>query len=753
MDKVSVAVSFIVAIFGIAYPVIFQVISRLDEKYNSEFILELFNHGKEGRAFKWILGLSVFSIILYMLDLQPLSDFGLLNPIINNSALLILLFCTLLLIIAFFVLVEKVLVYYTPSRLFTDLSKKHKENSGNSNNYFLAVTDVLLKSVQENNEKLIKSAFAFFDEEYQEVEIDKKSGIAIYRDVDYEFFYRLLEALTNLKSIRLNYLKAWVVNKRWIINATDYHLVSDQSKQWFWEYLLLAVKSNDDDLVLIFWENSASYFTSYLKRVEIEFDVEKFDIANQEDIIRRDKEREEYLDMFYALGGLLLYKERYSCIQRIFRYTTSIPPDYVLLPISMGEVLKRFIIFRDPLERKFTFINHTYRFPEMEGLNSISIIKNWITKYIALLLIRQYSIQPFLINMDPLELPKPPKEQLDKRLLMDNIELLNNQVQKILNNKQLLAATKLDFITPEWLKEQSKPHPIELIGSYKKLLETEFENTQINQKISSDKKENFYTTSARIINDRINRYEPIINRGEILKGYQSRFLYGERSLVHKDPFTDNNDTSYMNYESFLAEDVALQIRNLFPQIFLELKTREFLLTITNIFSAIDNLKLSQEFTIICFGIDINWLTVQLKTAGVITQNSYNGIPLICYPGSFNSEVQQSVFVIKKSDQPHIVFHEVEKEILEKYALEKIEKNINLYASIVPLSENTSLLNELAISNKDKDLKKFVLLSLTMNMEIGWKKDAKCLMFKVYTKYRESGIPNKIDEVMKANTLI
>ena len=751
MDKVSIAVSFIVAIFGIAYPVIFQVISRLDEKYNSELILELFNNGKEGKAFKWILGLSVFSIILYMLNLQPLRDFGILSPLLNNSALLLLLISTLLLIISFFVLVEKVLVYYTPSKLFTYLSKKHKKSSDNSNTYLLAVTDVLLKSVQESNEKLIISAYSFFDEEYQNVEIDKKTGKDLYRDVDFKIFYRLLEALMNQQNLHLSYLKSWAVNKRWIINATDYHMVSDKSKQWFWEYLLLAVKKEDDDLILTFWENSVSYFTSYLKRVEIEFDVDRSEIANQEDIIRRDKEREEYLDMFYALGGLLLYKERYSCIQRIFRYTTSIPPDYVLLPISMGDVLKRFIIFRDPLERKFTFINHTYRFPEMEGLNSISIIKNWITKYIALLLIRQYSIQPYLINMDPLELPKPPKEQLDKRLLLDNIELLNNQVQKILNNKQLLAATKLDFITPEWLKEQSKPHPIELIGSYKKLLETEFENTQINQKISSDKKENFYTTSARIINDRINRYEPIINRGEILKGYQSRFLYGERSLVHKDPFTDNNDTSYMNYESFLAEIVALQLRNLLPQVFIELKTKEFLLTITGIFTAIDNLKLSQEFTIICFGIDINWLTTQLKT-GAITKNTYNGIPLFCYPGSYNSEVQQSVFVIKKSDQPHIVFHEVEEEILEKYALEKIEKNINLYASIVPLSENTSLLNELAISNKDKDLKKFVLLSLTMNMEIGWKKDAKCLMFKVYSKYRESGIPNKIDEVMRVDIL-
>ena len=751
MDKVSIAVSFIVAIFGIAYPVIFQVISRLDEKYNSELILELFNNGKEGKAFKWILGLSVFSIILYMLNLHPLRDFGILNPLINNSALLLLLTSTLLLIITFFFLVEKVLVYYTPSKLFTYLSKKHKKSSDNSNTYLLAVTDVLLKSVQESNEKLIISAYSFFDEEYQNVEIDKKTGKDLYRDVDFKIFYRLLEALMNQQNLHLSYLKSWAVNKRWIINATDYHLVSDQSKQWFWEYLLLAVKSNDDDLVLTFWENSASYFTSYLKRVEKEFEGDNFEITNQADIVKRDNEREEYLDMFYALGGLLLYKERYSCINRIFRYTTSIPPEYVLLPISMGDVLKRFITFRDPLERKFTFINHTYRFPETEGLNSGSLIKIWITRYIALLLIRQYSIQPYFINMNPLELPKPPKEQLDKRLLMDNIEFLEKQVQKILINKPLLTVTKLDFITTEWLKEQSKPHPIELIVSYKMLLEKEFEETQINQEISKNKKEIFDSTSARIINDAIGRYIPVITRGEILKDYQSRFLYGERSLVRKDPFTDNTDASYMNYESFLAEDVALQLRNLLPQVFIELKTREFLLTITGIFTAIDNLKLSQEFTIICFGIDINWLTTQLKT-GTIAQNSYNGIPLFCYPGSYNSEVQQSVFVIKKTDQPTIEFHEVEKDIREKYALERIEKNINLYSSILPLNENISLRNELEIRNKDKDLNKFVLLSLTMNLEIGWKKDAKCLMVKVYSKYRESGIPNKIDEVMRADTL-
>lgn len=43
MNIISICVTFISVILGIAYPILLQVISKLDEKYSSVIILKLFN--------------------------------------------------------------------------------------------------------------------------------------------------------------------------------------------------------------------------------------------------------------------------------------------------------------------------------------------------------------------------------------------------------------------------------------------------------------------------------------------------------------------------------------------------------------------------------------------------------------------------------------------------------------------------------------------------------------------------------------
>ncbi|MFN3803036.1 hypothetical protein [Belliella pelovolcani] len=42
MDEIQIYASATVAILGVAYPILLQVISRLDEKYDSDSIVELF---------------------------------------------------------------------------------------------------------------------------------------------------------------------------------------------------------------------------------------------------------------------------------------------------------------------------------------------------------------------------------------------------------------------------------------------------------------------------------------------------------------------------------------------------------------------------------------------------------------------------------------------------------------------------------------------------------------------------------------
>ena len=127
MDNISICVSFIAAILGIAYPILFEVISRVDEKYSSQTILELFRREKENRFFIVMLKISLISILLWMLKLPRLIDIKSLNYFISNSAQYILILSSILLIISFFLFVKKVLIYYTPNLFIPYIIKRHSE--------------------------------------------------------------------------------------------------------------------------------------------------------------------------------------------------------------------------------------------------------------------------------------------------------------------------------------------------------------------------------------------------------------------------------------------------------------------------------------------------------------------------------------------------------------------------------------------------------------------------------------------------
>ena len=129
MDNISICVSFIATILGIAYPILFEVVSRLDEKYSSRAILELFRNEWENNFFIIALKISLVSILLWILKLRPLVKIQGLNYLINHSAEYLLIISTIILIICFFYFVRKILIYYTPTRFLPYLINRHREEN------------------------------------------------------------------------------------------------------------------------------------------------------------------------------------------------------------------------------------------------------------------------------------------------------------------------------------------------------------------------------------------------------------------------------------------------------------------------------------------------------------------------------------------------------------------------------------------------------------------------------------------------
>src|SRR5690606_29718315 len=226
----------------------------------------------------------------------------------------------------------------------------------------------------------------------------------------------------------------------WLLGEMQDFQISDKTYNWLWRNLLLAIQYKNDDMVIDHWQTAFQYFSSNLSSIYPDYDVSTgtVTIINQEQVEKRNEERNKFYEFHIALGGLLLYEKRYDCLKTMFTYTQSHPPSYELLPESMSEIFTDYNKFRDPYEVTFHWISHKYSFLKLSGMHSDSVIKKWITTYVAFLFLRQYTLQPHLITMKPLALPNLPESQGEIRQWADGLENFKILVQENLDNLELM---------------------------------------------------------------------------------------------------------------------------------------------------------------------------------------------------------------------------------------------------------------------------------------------------------------------------
>jgi hypothetical protein len=80
--EIPIYSSITVAILGIAYPILLQVYARLDEKYSSDRVVELFEKEGERKWFKYSLIGSLLAIFIYTMNLEPRVHIELLKPVV-----------------------------------------------------------------------------------------------------------------------------------------------------------------------------------------------------------------------------------------------------------------------------------------------------------------------------------------------------------------------------------------------------------------------------------------------------------------------------------------------------------------------------------------------------------------------------------------------------------------------------------------------------------------------------------------------
>ena len=751
MTSIDVYIYIIIGLLGVAYPILLQVIARLDDKYSSDKIVELFDKEWENKAFRTTLILSLIFIVIWSLKLQVLKQVDGLSFIINNSASILLAITTILLVVFFFFFVKKILIYYTPSKFIPYLIKCH-DQSETDLSFFEASSELLLIFIRNKQTNYTKTLSNFFYTAFRNVRDKVTDQPVVYPYTYYDLVYKAIEELAILKEKRNYLLESRTAGGIWLLGEMQGKGISDETYTWLWRNLLIAIRYQQDDLIVNHWETCHQYYVYSLGYIYQEYDrsASTLQASNQEAVNNRNSERMRFIEFHYALGGLLTYKERYACIKRLFNHTQSEPPKYELLPETMFEIFKFYFAVRDPYDRKYTWISSQYPFPDLSGLNADYEIKKWIMSYMAVLFLRQYTIIPYLITTKPLNFPSTPKTQGEIKQWIDGLDFFKKLVIEHLQNKDLLKILNLDFITTEWCEENQKLYPITFIETFKSNLENAYHSNALTLQLSDEKVLAFENATKTIVELAIDKLKPIINTTPIPDDNSDKwYVNGQRMLQDKDAFSENPEADHLKFDSFFASAVSRSLNDGLSQIFLRKTSKSFLLKPEDIFKAIDKIVIDESFVIVNFGVNLDYFITHLKISELsndkyknINIYSFNGLPI----------VRDSLFVLKITDLPNISTKPIDADTITKYSLKKISNTINLYSSIIDLNQTSvEVLNENKQNKTDDELRKSVLMSIIILVEFKWKKNIEVIQLRQYSEFFQKGITNKLDDVKPIDT--
>ena len=225
-----------------------------------------------------------------------------------------------------------------------------------------------------------------------------------------------------------------------------------------------------------------------------------------------NNERKRFPEFMYALGGMMLFEKRYKVLKGFFNHTTSQPPSYDLLPLSIVQIFIAFVEFIDPYRIHVDGQLERYYFYQYSGITGEGLVRYHTGQYFALLFLRQWSIVPFLVAIQPFKFPQPPAYQNGKQNWLVQICYFRRLVQEVYSNQELLQATGLGFLTDHWCHENDKPLPLPWIDEFEQSIKDAFEAAENQQAVSDEKAEAFYTASANILRSTLEEYADIFNR-------------------------------------------------------------------------------------------------------------------------------------------------------------------------------------------------------------------------------------------------
>ncbi|MFT3995299.1 MAG: hypothetical protein QM660_13380 [Dysgonomonas sp.] len=765
LELIIIAVPFIVAILGITFPMLLQTISRIDDKYNSTRIVETFNLEERSIWFKRLL---IISIIIYFVSCITLTILLLVQsklPGLNTCLFWLSIISVIILIIFLFLYAGLISEYYIPLRLkkrlsksYDSLQKKLDANNSESENinglrlvFFKAISELFYFSLKKQDEELIKELYSFYAEYILKIQMRNRDQIVSYDNDFYTMLFEATEIISSTKKKTISYANGNTLLQLLMDNNCN-TTISEATYESIWRTLNQQLRFDRNDLIMSYWTYAHQYPQYFLQEIYLDrrYINNEFVTLNQDTVDKQNKKREDFFEFHYAFGGLILSEGKYKLLKHIVEYTNQQPPKYILVPSSLSEVIKKFILYSNDYMRPFYF-ESKYSFPNTSNINQNGIVVMWIQKYLAVLFLRQYII-PQTYGKNPLNLPSPPETFEDMNRWIENLNILKGYIKETLDNKELLHELELPMTSDNWFAEQKVSSPYEFIDVVIDETKLKYKQRKGEQEIDVDKKKEFKNITKEIIVNSINEVKSIFSENRFNQEIIYPLSLNLYRVEDKAAFTFEQDMGYMNFDSAPAMSVGMNYKYKSTFTFNYFIKSTYVLEQKNIFHGIDHLKLEgSKHVILCFGVNLDYYKdyleiIALKKIG--EKYYYKTIEVINLDYNMLGLENDSYIIIEKNGLPRVQFDMSESDL----NLPIVDDTYHIKTDILDLHlpENKEIVGKInsGLFTKDPDL--CVLVAIELDAKIIWNKEAKCIYIKTYQHFNNNTLPHSLNDIKPYN---
>lgn len=773
MNSIGYMVSYIIAILGVAFPLLLKMISEVSDKYGTLLIIKRF---RSEPVFKWFVRFLISSIvvsILWILNLQP-PKIDIIENILSDSAGRLLLISASITIIFFFRLVFLILTYYDPLKvakrlLATENTTKQIVSSRKMDESLKIVTSIITTYIALGSEDIVAELIKLFSktiqrsqtnpnkEEYEKIYYDltdkifqamlnrndrvfaneimsildnawfPQHGVAalVSHESLFHTWFNLVELINRDKlSLFMGYWKIADVKIRDYIYNHDLpdNVLSDGGIDVLFPYWLSVICSDSQQAAFVNVVSSADVLPEYLESYTNPHNNNLLSILN-------------YVSFHTNLGGLLLYLRKYEAIRRMLSYTSSLPPKYHLLPDTFTEVFRLYLLTHDRLSIYYSLTPVTFIFPDLEGIDQDEITRGYICRYIALLYIRLYTLFPKYsgtYHYDPPSLPD------DKYLLNAwklSAESITRRVPMLLDDKEIMQSIGFDSIIGS-----DRVIITNNLTSFTKSIEDRINQIATNYTPSPEQGTGFSKQLTDSISISIDKLMLINNKENIDKDYSSWHTLGDNRLIGKNDFQEHPQNTEL-----ITTPLICGIQSKLYQSFYAQTVTMYLVSKEDLFPAVNKLKADpNQYVLIGFNIHTDYYTKVLKVKN-LTESEFQGFELFLYNVS-SRRSSISLFLVRKCDLPSFIFHKSEDENMDKYSLREYHSNYKLSSSLLDLNTENIIKDELQSTCSGIELEKCMLACVDYHIEIRWKNNPHMIHLQVYNRNMNLGIPVELKDI-------